>query len=145
MGMTSNDEKKKFLRSYRDSVRRAERIDSEIEEIRAIKMSTSSGGGGSRCKGQKNDLSGYVAKLDALERRLEKEKCDRIHFYETVEKVIGSLENEQERDVLFYRYIKGMAWWEIVEKMGYSERWVYWTHGRALAHLKISKDCIELQ
>lgn len=138
MGMMNNEEKKKFLWSYRDSVRRAERIDSEIEEIRAIKMSASSGRSGSSCKGRKNDLSGYAARLDSLEIKLEKEKCDRIYSYEAVEKAIDSLENAQERDVLFYRYIKGMSWWEIAEKMKYSERQVHRFHGGALANLKMS-------
>ena len=32
MGKTENEEKKKFLWSYRDSVRRLERISAEIEE-----------------------------------------------------------------------------------------------------------------
>ena len=46
------------------------------------------------------------------------------------------IKNEDENDVLFYRYIKGLRWWEISEKMDCSERWVHKLHGRALGHLK---------
>lgn len=50
---------------------------------------------------------------------------------------IRELEDEDERDVLFYRYIKGLEWWEIARSMDYSESWIYELHGRALRKLKI--------
>lgn len=137
MGTVDNEEKKKFLRGYRDSVRRIKRIGAEIDELRTMRMGTSAGNGGGRCKGRKCDLSGYAASLDRLERDLEEERKARVQAYERVEAAINALEDTQEQDVLFYRYIKGMAWWEVAEKMCYSERWVHMAHGRGLAHLKI--------
>ena len=47
------------------------------------------------------------------------------------------VKNEDENDVLFYRYVKGLRFWEIAEKMDCSEQWVHKLHGRALAHLKL--------
>lgn len=140
MGTVSNEEKKKFLWGYRDSVRRIRRIESEIKELRAMRMSASTGRGGGGSKGWKNDLSSYAASLDSLERELEEERKARVQAYERVEEAINALEDTREQDVLFYRYIKGLAWWEVAEKMCYSERWVHMAHGRGLAHLKITKD-----
>ena len=47
--------------------------------------------------------------------------------------------------MLFYRYISGLAWWEIAEKMNYTERWVLKIHGKALAHFELPKEFIEIQ
>lgn len=145
MGTASNEEKKQFLWGYRDSLRRIERIKAEMEELRAMKANLSAGGGGAGRKGWKNDLSGRMARLDSLEEDKEKELCHMMQVYERVEKAINSLENEQERDVLFYRYIKGLTWLEIAEQMGYTERQAHRFHGKALAHLDLRKDVIECQ
>lgn len=145
MGPASNEEKKQFLWGYRDSLRRIDRIKAEMEELRAMKANLSAGGSGAGRKGWKNDLSGRMARLDSLEEDKEKELCHMMQVYEQVEKVINSLKDEQERNVLFYRYIKGLDWQGIAGKMVYSERWVYMVHGKALAHLEIPKEIIELQ
>lgn len=144
MGTVENEEKKKFLRGYRDSVRRIERIEAEIDELRTMRMGTSAGSGGGGCKSWKNDLSGYAATLDSLERDLEKEREAQKQVFAQIRAVIVSLEDEREQDVLFYRYIKGLSWWEIAEKMIYSDRWVRKLHGRALMHLKSLKEFLEV-
>lgn len=146
MVTAGNEEKKQFLWGYRDSLRRIERIKAEMEELRAMKTSMASGGGsGCGRKGYKNDLSGRMARLDALEADKKKELCHMMEIHERIERAINSLENEQERDVLFYRYIKGLTWLEIAEQMGYTERQAHRFHGKALAHLDLRKDVIECQ
>ena len=90
-----------------------------------------------------SDLSGYAAELDKLERSLREEKDKRVEAYKDIDERIKKVERENEKDVLFYRYIAGLAWWEIAEKMSFSERHVTRLHGRALAHLEISKDVLE--
>lgn len=140
MGAVSNEEKKQFLWGYRDSLRRIERIKAEMEELRAMRANISAGGGGAGRKGYKNDLSGCIAKLDTLEKDKEKELCNMVQSHERIEKAISNLEDEQEREVLLYRYIKGLDWQEIAEKMAYSKRQIHRFHGRALEHLNLFKD-----
>ena len=140
MGKAENEAKKEFLWSYRDSVRRLERISAEIEEIRAMRMGVSAGTGGTGRRGWKNDLSAYAAQLDSLERGLDEEWKTKVCRFKEILDAINSLETSQEQDVLFYRYIKGLAWWEVAEKMNYSDRWVKKLHGRALMRLKLSKS-----
>ncbi len=137
MGKAENEEKKKFLWRYRDSVRRLERISSEIEEIREMRMGVSAGTGGTGRKGWKNDLSGYASKLDGLERELNEERKARINLYKEIRNAMNSLDDELEQDVLFYKYIKGLSWWEVAEKIGFSETWAQVIHGRALEKIKI--------
>lgn len=139
MSLTENEIKKEYLREYRMRVRRAGRIEAELEELRSMKISISMNNDGMPHSPGQSDLSGYAARLDRLERLLASERCKRIDGYERISGHIRELGNENERDVLFYRYIKGFTWWEIAEKMGYSERHITRIHGEALAHLKLQE------
>lgn len=136
----ANEEKKKFLWGYRDSLRRIARIESEIEELRAMKMGASAGGRGPGRKGWADDLSSFAARLDELERDRGEELQNAMQAYERVMEPIKGVEDEREQDVLFYRYIKRMPWWKIAEEIGYSERWVLKIHGAALERLEIFKN-----
>lgn len=144
---TENEKKKEYLRSYRVHVRRVQRITAEIEELRAMKMypSVKDNDGMPHGSGGQGDLSGYAADLDQMIQELIDERYLRIKTYQQIAKQIKKLRSENEKDVLFYRYIKGLDWWEIAEKMSFSERWIYKLHGKALAHFEIPKEFIEVQ
>ena len=87
--------------------------------------------------GNQKDLSDELARIDSLAEKLGKEKESCIETYISIEKQMKEVKNEDENDVLFYRYVKGLRFWEIAEKMDCSEQWVHKLHGRALAHLKL--------
>ena len=87
--------------------------------------------------GNQKDLSDELARIDSLVEKLGAEKESCVESYVSIEKQIKEIKNEDENDVLFYRYVKGLRFWEIAEKMDYSEQWVHKLHGRALAHLKL--------
>ena len=146
--VTENELKKEYLREYRQHVRRISRIEAELSELRAMKTAISVNNDGMPHGSGQNDMSGYAAELDRLERSLLEERHRRVYAYNDVVKRIKSLRRENELDVLFYRYIKGLEWWEIAEKMGYSERQIHRYHGKALAHITVPedlKDVIECQ
>lgn len=141
MVQDENNRKKEYLNGYRKAVRRIRRIDEELEELqelaKSVKVTDYSGmphGGGTS-----KDLSDELARIDSLKRKLEREKEQGVESYISIEKCIGEVEDEEENDVLFYRYVKGLRWWEIAEKMECTERWVHKLHGRALNRLKIHK------
>ena len=142
---TENEMKKEYLRGYRRHVRKLSRIEAELEELRTMKMAISVNNDGMPHRSDQSDMSGYAAELDQLERSLREERCKRVSAYKDIVKRIKSLHSENELDVLFYRYIRGLAWWEIAEKMGYSERWVVKIHGEALVHLKLPKEFMEIE
>lgn len=144
---TDNDRKKEYLKSYRKHVRRIHRITAEIAELRAIKMypgmkpddGMPHGGGG------QGDLSGYASELDEMINALIEERYQRIKTYQQIVRQIKCMKSENEKDVLFYRYIKGLEWYEIAEILKYSERQVHRFHGKALVHFEIPKDVSECQ
>nr|WP_243273908.1 DUF1492 domain-containing protein [Mediterraneibacter glycyrrhizinilyticus] len=117
--------------------RRIKRIELEIDEIRNLKMYPSVNNDGMPHGSGQGDLSSYAAELHEKEEMLYQEGVEQVKAYKDISWRIQQLENEDERDVLFYRYIKGMGWWEIAESMQFSERQVFRIHGKALANLKI--------
>ncbi len=142
MTMSSIEEnaaKKEYLSEYRHHVHRISRIESELEEIRIMRSNPSAinNDGMPHGSGQ-SDLSDYAAALDDMERELREERYRRIMAYKDIARRIKNLQSEKEKDVMFYRYIKGMAWHEIAERMGMSERNITRLHGRALANIKIN-------
>lgn len=141
MGMSGNDEKRKYLESYRDSVYQISRIQAEIDELRELKASILDCGAGKNRKGWKDDLSSRISQLSTMEHKLKEEKQKRVRLYIEIMQAVNLVEDSKERDVLFYKYIKGLTLWEISGKMGYSERHVQRLHGWGLLHLKI-KDVV---
>ena len=142
-----NDKKKEYLRSYRQHVRRIHRINAEIAELRAMKMypALKPDDGMPHGSGGQGDLSGYAAELDEMIQELIHERYLRIKTYQAIARQIKHMKSRNESDVLFYRYISGLGWWEIAEKMGFSERQIFRIHGKALAHFEIPKDVSECQ
>ena len=134
-----NDLKKEYLRSYRDHVRRVYRITEEIKELREIMSSCKAINydGMPHGSGGQGDLSGEVAQIQTMIDDLRKERGLRIMTYQEITRRIKKLKSRNEDDVLFYRYIKGMEFWEIAEKIGYSERQIHRIHGKALAHFQL--------
>lgn len=145
--VSENDRKKEYLRSYRYHVRRIHRINAEIAELREMKLhpSMKPDDGMPHGSGGQGDLSGYAAELDGMINELIEERCQRIRTYKQIVRQIKRMKSRNESDVLFYRYIKAMDWWDIAELMGFSERWIYKLHGKALAHFEIPKEFIEVQ
>lgn len=143
--MTENEKKKEYLRGYRNHVRRIARIESELTELRTMRASISVNNDGMPHGSGQSDLSGYFSELDELERKLIDERYRRIMIYKDIARRIKSIKSENEKDVMFYRYIKGLDWWEIAEEMHYSERWVHKLHGKGLAHFELPKEFIEVQ
>lgn len=136
-----NDRKKEYLRGYRVNRRRISRIDDEVRELRELAESTKATdySGMPHGSGNQKDLSDELARIDSLEKKLEMEKSKCIESYISIENQIKTVKNEDENDVLFYRYVKRLRWWEIAEKMECTERWIHKLHGKALEHLKIPK------
>lgn len=145
--MNENDKKKEYLRSYRQHVRRIRRINAEIAELRSMKLypALKPDDGMPRGSGGQGDLSGYAAELDEMIQELIRERYLRIKTYQAIARQIKQMKRRSESDVLFYRYISGLGWWEIAEKMGFSERQIFRIHGKALAHFEIPKDVSECQ
>lgn len=132
-----NDEKKKYLKGYKRHGRKIELINAKIEELQRLKRNPTVRNDGMPRSSDRSDLSDYVVELEVLEDELYNEGIEEVKTYKDITFRIDELEDEDEREVLYYRYIKDRAWWEIAKTMGYSESWIYELHGRALEKIKI--------
>lgn len=135
-----NEKKKKYLREYQKHKRRVERINDELEEIRMLKMNPSINSDGMPHSHNQSDLSSYAVEITELEEKLYQEGVQQVEKYKDISYKISLLKDENERDTLFYRYIKGKEFWEIAKKMNCSERQIHRYHRDGLKNLKLVKD-----
>lgn len=70
------------------------------------------------------------------EARIEHSAEELMKIESCIFDMIDALDAPQERQVLAYRYINGMGWREIAEKMHYAEDTLFDWHKKALKHLK---------
>lgn len=133
-----NKKKKEYLKQYRKHKKRIKRIESEIEEIRSMKMYPSMNNDGMPHGSNQSDLSSYAAILQEREDELYEEGVKQVETYKDIECKINQLTKQEEKDVLFYIYIKGLDFWEIGQILGYSERWIHKLHGDALKKIQIN-------
>lgn len=134
-----NNRKKEYLRKYLEAKRMQEVLEREIDELRIDRMIPSgllqdgmphgSSGGG--------DLSGYVARLDELDRKLRAQMYKKIQLRAEITEKIDAMSDETESLLLRLRYIHGLKWEEVAVKMDYSWRAVHKIHSKALEHFKI--------
>lgn len=137
----TTEEKKQFLRAYRTHERNIKRIQDEIDEVRELQQSVSAmQSDGMPHAHNVSDLSDYMVKLEKHITFLNREKKAKVEAYKRIVPCIEAMEDETEKDVLFFRYIKGYRWEKIADVMMYSMRQVHNIHGRALNNFEV-KDC----
>ena len=132
-----NEEKKEYLKSYRRAVRREKDILDEIQRLRSDKMCPSVANDGMPKGSNQSDLSDYIAILDEQIELLKAERLEKARCYQKIERQIKKMENENEREILRLRYIQGLKWHEVENKMGFSREWTLKLHGRALRNFKM--------
>lgn len=137
--LTENEQKKEFLMSYQLAKRDVTRLKEQLAELRIGKMSPGCEiGDGLPHAHNATDLSSYAAKVDELEREIVAARYRRICAFEQVRNCIEALEDEREKLLLTYRYLRGLKWEEICVKMDYKWRQVHRIHARALKNLKMA-------
>lgn len=132
-----NEEKKEYLKSYRRAIRREKDILDEIQRLRSDKMFPSVVNDGMPRGSNQSDLSDYIAILDEQIELLKAERLEKARCYQKIERQIKKMENENEREILRLRYIQGLKWHEVDNKMGFSREWTLKLHGRALRNFKM--------
>jgi len=136
--LTENEKKKEFLMSYQKEKRRVRRLEEQLEELRRNKMSPSVTNDGMPHGTDKKDLSDYAVKVDEIEQELVAARYCRICAFQEVQKRIEAMEDEREKDLLTYRYLKGLKWEEVAVRMDYKWRQVHRIHAMAIKNLKMA-------
>ena len=141
MDRQEREKKEEYLNQYRDNVRYIHRLTEEIAELRELKMSASAvANDGMPRGGDQRDLSDYMVRIDSMIQDRENEFRKRVMLFDDILKKIKSLKNQNEDDVMFYKYIRRKNFAEIAEKMNYSERHTRRIHSNALEHLRIPEE-----
>lgn len=109
---------KEYMKSYGKLLRKTERIKLELEEMRRI--------------------SDKSALLQQKEYQYEELKEQLTGKYIEITNQIEQILNENEKDVLIYRYIKLLKWEEIAAKMHFCCQYTHKIHAQALE--KITRD-----
>ena len=131
-----NERKKEYLKGYIYSIRKAQRLKEQIGELRSQQMFPSVNHDGMPQGNAHSDLSGYVARLDALISQLEQEQAMAVRQYKEIH---DKMQDGAEKEVLIRRYLMGRTWEQIAVEMDYNYRSVLKIHGRALRSFEISE------
>lgn len=130
-------DKKNYLKQYLAAKRKVRLLLDEIAELRDSQTSPVGLGDGMPKGNMKSDLSGYMAKLDALLRELEAEQEIQMIKYQEIRNAIKNMENDTEQEILIRRYILGQSWEKIAIEMRYSQGHILKIHGKALQNFSV--------
>ena len=135
---TENDIKKEYLNRYLKSVKRERYILEEIQRLREDKMFPSIVNDGMPKGNKCSDLSYFAVILDEEIEKLKEERLEKVRAYSEISKNIRRMENDNEREVLTLRYIKGLKWEEICVEMRYSWKHIHRIHSSALNNFNMT-------
>ena len=130
---------KEYLLQYRVVQREIEDLDYRMAQLR-LKYAAPSAINYSdmpKAHNSNHDLSDYVAKMDEMTDYMIS-KYTRLRGVEVdIYLRLDRMENQDERELLRYRYIDGLTWVQIADRLHTVERNVYFIHGRALRNFPI--------
>ena len=139
MPTPENEQKIRYLSRYR---RLNERIDRLLEEQsrwreRALKitptLSQAPGGGGSG-----SPIEQPMDKVLEIDEEINREIDTLQTVRQEIRVALNQLEDENLKLLMEYRYIDGLTWEQIAEKMDYSRQWATSLHGMALQKIKLT-------
>jgi DNA-directed RNA polymerase specialized sigma subunit len=127
---------KEYLQQYKSVQREIDDLDYRMAQLRlkyaapsAIEYSDMP-----KAHNTEHDLSDYVAKMDEMTDYMIS-KYTRLRGIEvSIYKRLDRMDNQDERELLRLRYIDGLTWSQIADRLSTVERNVYFIHGRALQH-----------
>lgn len=79
----------------------------------------------------------YMAALNELKQKVIYYRYQKVKICSALYDKIETLEDEQGKRLLKYRYIRGYQWDQIADKMGYSSRQVFNIHNKTLCNIKL--------
>ncbi len=127
-------EAKKELNEYRENIKYVEDKLEDTEEIKAKveKITTTYSETKTNSSSESNDkFADAISQLEELKidltDKMKKVLFDKFRIDDKIEQV-----EQPYKNVLFYRYTKGLSWSKVAEKIGYTMEYVCFLHGEAL-------------
>lgn len=129
---------KEYLRQVYKLDRRIRITIGKAEKLRAMleysPPSAEGTGGGSTA----DRMPDMISKIMEYERKADELRAKYIDIFLEVEKVILTVKDSSEREVLERRYLLFQKWDQIADEMSYTERRVYQLHGNALKKISLN-------
>jgi len=85
--------------------------------------------------GDRSKVEKYILELWDVHNELQKEISVLMEKSRTAEKLIETLKDDRHRSVLQLRYLCGMTWDDIAERLHFTLRWVHKLHREAIEKL----------
>lgn len=130
-----SNQAKEFLRRYRAILYRQESLIRTLDALRARQVNTTINMDAVQISGVgyvSDKMAEAVAKVLALEDQIiEAEAKARAQLADIME-AINSVKDDTLKTILLLRYVEGLGWVEIAERMHYEKSSVFIFHGRAL-------------
>jgi len=135
-----NLEKKRWLRSYRRSEGRIQRLQEELERWQARAEGLSSAASEAPARGSGEDrLQSAVDRIVEIRQKLQADLVELTDRRLRIRAAVGAVQDELLRAILELYYIDGKSWDEIAREKGYTVRRIQQLHGDALAALDLEK------
>ena len=133
----TTEEKKEVLRSYRTHLIAAQRIKDQIRVLEASVMGRSVNLDGMPRGSGGADLSGWAAKYDELERKLQREYERQMDAASRIMDGIDGLKDPLEKTVLFEHYIALKRIERIARELHYCEDKIWKTQRKGVTNIKL--------
>ncbi|MBO5917387.1 MAG: hypothetical protein J6Q14_01310 [Oscillospiraceae bacterium] len=88
-----------------------------------------------------SSVEDYACRIVDLEREMDRRIGEYVDLIHEIERAIWAVPDDQQREVLEYRYLNGWSWNRIAGTMAHTERHVYRLHGIALRQIKVPPKC----
>ena len=134
-----NEDKIRWLKSYRGLIAEMQRLQREIERWRSIAEKVTPTLSAVRFTAPNGSrIENMVEKIDTLRDSLAAKMDELIRLRIQIEQAVEAVPDDRLRLLLRYRYIDGMTFEKIAEKMNLSYQWVSKLHGDALEQVQIN-------
>ena len=127
-----------YLRRYRALILRKESLRRSISEIydRAVSITQAPKDVRVQCGGMYDRIAEDVAMITDAAEQLRDVERKAQEALEDILKAIEAVPDEMQKTVLTLRYVEGLGWFTVAERMNYEIANVYLIHGRALMNVK---------
>ena len=116
------EEKKAYLMQYRVNEREIERLQEEIAKWQSRAEKVTAGWNAVPGGGAGEGFPACVEKIAELQAELGADLERSVELHRTVSRAISAVEDSRARLLLRLRYIDGLTWERVAEKMGCDER-----------------------
>lgn len=129
-----NEEKKKYLNSYKKIRNRLYSLELQLEQIKIdmVHVRASQGNGMPRAQGETTDLSRYMEQMAELEEQIDAKRSELIDRQIRITSAINSLDDDDECTIMTEKYLNGKTWEQVAEDNVFAWRTMHRIHGRAL-------------